>query len=188
MGSVAIKTSTTLSPTGSVRPAVLTGAPHIATPAGWNGGGAANGEVRWQVSLAATAGTANVTFASLGAAGTDDNRPSNRRFRTLGGHAHANLRRQVIDRMIAEGGWVTNDTERTIGGHPTFVVHAASGNQSASRHWKFYYTVVGDRLYRFVFDAPGVHADRLAVEIEAVVASLRAPASAPLTARRQQLQ
>jgi hypothetical protein len=162
----------------------LPGAPQITTPAGWNGGVAANGEMRWQVSLAEKTGTANVTFAPLGTAGGDNNTPNNRRFRTLGGRAHADLRRQVIDRMIAEGGWVTNDAELTIGGHPTFIVYAASGSQSALRQWAFYYTVVDNRLYRFVSDASGDGAKRITREIEAIVISLRP--SSPLTARSQQ--
>lgn len=171
-----------------VRAATLPGAPRITTPAGWNGGSAAGGEMRWQVSHVETSGTVNVTFAPLGTASADDNSPNNRRYRTLGGRAHADLRRQVIDRMIAEGGWVTNDVERTIGGHPSFVVYAASGSQVEPREWAFYYTVVDNRLYRFVSDAPGSGAKRIAGEIESIVASLRSPSPAPLTARSQQSQ
>lgn len=182
----AVAPNALLIPANAVRPAALAGAPQITAPAGWNGGMVANGEMRWQVSHPQAVGAANVTFAPLGAAGEDNNTPNNRRFRTLGGRAHSELRRQVIDRMVAEGGWVTNDAELTIGGHPTFVVYAASGSQTAPRQWAFYYTVVGNRLYRFVSDAPGNGAKRITGEIESIVGSLRSSSPAPLTARRQQ--
>lgn len=158
------------------------GMPQFTAPANWSATAAARtSEMRWQVSPKHGAGAADVTLTSLGFAGADAS--SNPRFRTLGGYPHADLRRQAIDRMIAEGGWVTNDIERTIGGRGAFVVQAASGNTDAPRHWTFYFTVADDRLYRFVSVTDDKDATRLAGEIETIVATLRSTSRAPQTAR-----
>ena len=149
----------------------------LTTPAGWSVASAGS-ETRWKTSAGA-----GVAFAPLGRAGSDE-AVSNSRYRTLGGYTHSDLRRQVIDRMVTEGGWVTNDAARRIGSHQTFVVEAANGDQASPRRWTFYFTVVGDKLYRFVSDAPDAQADKVAGEVESLVAALRPDASsAPLTAR-----
>ena len=148
----------------------------LTTPAGWSVA-SAGAETRWRTNAGAL-----VAFAPLGRAGNDE-AVSNSRYRTLGGYTHSDLRRQVIDRMVAEGGWVTNDAARHIGSHQTFVVEAANGDQASPRRWTFYFTVVGDKLYRFVSDAPDAQANRVAGEVESLVAALRPDASAPLTAR-----
>jgi hypothetical protein len=158
------------------------GMPNFAAPATWSAAAARSGEMRWQVAPNNGTSAADVTLTPLGFAGTDAT--LNPRFRTLGGYPHADLRRQAIDRMIAEGGWVINDAERVIGGHGTFIVQAASGNPDALRHWTFYFTVADDRLYRFVSVADDKDATRLAGEIETIVATLRAPSGAPQTARK----
>ena len=157
------------------------GMPHISLPAGWSGG-SKGGEMRWQVAITGRADTATVTFAPLGFVASDD-ASSNPRSRTFGGYPHSDLRRQVIDRMIAESGWVTNDTVRVIGGRRTFVVSAANGRPEAPNRWTYYFTAVDNRLYRFVSVAPEDHADKIAGEIEALVASIRPSAPSPLTAR-----
>jgi hypothetical protein len=48
------------------------------------------------------------------------------RGKSFGGVPVSVLRRIVIDRMVAEGGWVTNDVQRQFGERSVFVVTAQS--------------------------------------------------------------
>ncbi len=96
------------------------------------------------------------------------------RSKTLGGVALAALRRTVIERMIAEGGWVSNDLEREFQGRRVYVVVAQTGRGGVAREsWTFYFTEIDGQLYSLATTAPVEHAAPLAADAERVMASLK---------------
>lgn len=102
-----------------------------------------------------------------------------RRSKTLGGITHAALRRTVIDRMVAEGGWVVNDFEREMDGRRVFVVIAQSeGEGGVRRNWTYYFTETDGQLYSLATTAPAQFADAVAADAEAVVSSVHSRARA----------
>jgi hypothetical protein len=97
------------------------------------------------------------------------------RTKMLGGIALPVLRRSIIDRMIAEGGWVTNDLEREVEGRRVYVVTAQKGAGGVAREsWTFYFTEVEGRLYTLATNAPVEMSAPLAADSEHLLATLRA--------------
>jgi hypothetical protein len=98
----------------------------------------------------------------------------------LGGVAVADLRRMVIDKMVASGGWVVNDFVREVNGERVFVVTARTPKDALTpeKAWTFYFTEAGGRIYGLTTDAPVEAADRMTVEAERFIQSLRAKATA----------
>lgn len=98
------------------------------------------------------------------------------RRRALSGVPFAALRRMVIDKMIASGGWVVNDFEREISGRRVYVVLAQTAAPNDRRvpqqSWIFYFTEAEGRIYNVVSTAPLEFSDRLALEAERVIAML----------------
>jgi hypothetical protein len=81
----------------------------------------------------------------------------------------------VIDRMVAEGGWVTNDYVRELEGRRVFVVVAQTGQPGApSQTHTFYFTEVEGRVYSLATTAPVELAEPVAAGSEQLMASLRA--------------
>ena len=98
----------------------------------------------------------------------------------LGGVAVADLRRMVIDKMVASGGWVVNDFVREVNGHRVFVVTAKTPKDALTpeKAWTFYFTEAGGRVYGLTTDAPVEFAERMTGEAERFIESLRAKAEA----------
>jgi len=98
----------------------------------------------------------------------------------LGGVAVADLRRMVIDKMVASGGWVVNDFVREVNGHRVFVVTAKTPKDALTpeKAWTFYFTEAGGRIYGLTTDAPVEFAERMTGEAERFIESLRAKADA----------
>ncbi len=98
----------------------------------------------------------------------------------LGGVALADLRRMVIDKMAASGGWVVNDFVREVNGQRVFVVTARTPKDALTpeKAWTFYFTEAGGRIYGLTTDAPVEFADRMTNEAERFIQSLRAKAEA----------
>jgi hypothetical protein len=99
--------------------------------------------------------------------------------RTLpGGVSFKELRRTVIDKMVAAGGWIINDFQREMGGHPVFVVLAHTGasadGSTPPQSWVFYFTEVEGRIYSLATNSLPEFADRLAGESAQLMASLHA--------------
>ena len=94
----------------------------------------------------------------------------------LAGVAVADLRRMVIDKMVSSGGWVVNDFIREINGKRVFVVTARTPKDALTpeKAWTFYFTEAGGRIYGLTTDAPVEYADRMTVEAERYIESLRA--------------
>ncbi len=100
-----------------------------------------------------------------------------RRGKALGGISHAAMRRTVIDRMVAEGGWVVNDFERELDGRRVFVVVAQSeGEGGVRRNWTYYFTETDGQLYSLATTAPAQFADAVAADAEGVVSSVHSRA------------
>jgi hypothetical protein len=96
--------------------------------------------------------------------------------RMLGGVAVADLRRMVIDKMVSSGGWVVNDFVREINGNRIFVVTARTPKDALTpeKAWTFYFTEAGGRIYGLTTDSPVEYAERMTVEAERFIESLRA--------------
>ncbi|HVE56031.1 MAG TPA: hypothetical protein VNB22_04330 [Pyrinomonadaceae bacterium] len=102
--------------------------------------------------------------------GGDDN---NAKVKTVGGVPTTSLRRNVIDRMIKENGWVVNDYQKEIGGKKVYVVIAQSegaGGRVQSR--VFYFAEADGRIYSVSTNAPTDSSERIAEESEKVINSL----------------
>ena len=93
----------------------------------------------------------------------------------LGGVAVADLRRMVIDKMAASGGWVVNDFIREVNGNRVFVVTARTPKDALTpeKAWTFYFTEAGGRIYGLTTDAPVEFAERMTGEAERFIESLR---------------
>jgi hypothetical protein len=100
--------------------------------------------------------------------------------RRLAGVDVSDLRRIVIDKMIASGGWVTNDFIREVNGSRVFVVTAQTPRDSHSpeKAWNFYFTELGGRIYGLTTNAPVEFADRMVTEAEQFIGSFRSNPSA----------
>ena len=97
----------------------------------------------------------------------------------LGGVAVGDLRRMVIEKMVASGGWVVNDFVREVNGERIFVVTAKTPKDALTpeKSWTFYFTEAGGRIYGLTTDATVENADRMTVEAERFIQSLRAKAT-----------
>ncbi len=110
---------------------------------------------------------------------------SDARGKTFGGVPVALLRRTVINRMVAEGGWVTNDVQRQFGERRVFVVTAQSMAAGGERRvWTFYFTESDGQVYSLATNAPAEFADTLAAESEQAVVALGARRANSTTAQR----
>ena len=97
--------------------------------------------------------------------------------RTVGGVPTTTLRRQVIDRMVREHGWVVNDYQKEIGGRSVYVVVAQSQIRNGSVQSRmFYFTEVDGRIYSVSTTSSSESAERIASESEKVINSLKAGA------------
>lgn len=96
----------------------------------------------------------------------------------LAGTPVADLRRIVIDKMVAAGGWVTNDFVREVNGHRIFVVMARTPGDTLTpeKAWTFYFTEAGGRIYGLTTDSPLEFADRMSTEAEHYIEMLRSKA------------
>jgi len=95
--------------------------------------------------------------------------------RMLAGVAVADLRRIVIDKMVAAGGWVTNDFVREVNGKRVFVVMARTPGDALTpeKAWTFYFTEAGGRIYGLTTDSALEFADRMSNEAERYLETLR---------------
>jgi hypothetical protein len=102
----------------------------------------------------------------------------------LGGVPFTELRRTVIDKMVAANGWVINDLQREIGGRPAFVVvartAASSDGRTPEQSWVFYFTEVDGRIYTLAANSLPEFAERIADESAQLMASFQASRSSTL--------
>jgi len=139
-------------------------------PAGWRADTASPSELQFRVDNAAgdQVGSASISVVGPSMPGIDRSRKS------VGGVPTSSLRREVIDRMIRENGWVVNDYQKEIAGQPVFVVVAQSQARNGSLQSRmFYFTEVDGRIYSVATNSPAHESERLAEESEKVINSLK---------------
>jgi hypothetical protein len=141
-------------------------------PAGWNANQSTPSELNFRVddSSGSQVGSASISVVgpSVGETSTSF------RGKAVGGVPTTSLRRDVINKMIQENGWIVNDYQKEIGGRQVYVVVA----QSQARNGKvqsrlFYFTEVDGRIYNVATNSPVEESERLAVESEKVISSLQ---------------
>lgn len=149
--------------------------PHTWTPVRGSRSGGAVFNVRTPDGR--TSGTAVVAPVSLSAA-TLAGAPVSGRTKSVGGMSVTALRRTVIDKMVAEGGWVTNDLVQEMHGRRVFVVVAQTGAPGApAKSWAFYFTEIDGRVYSLATTTPVEFAAPVATGSQQFMASLRSAAS-----------
>ncbi|MGH9818865.1 MAG: hypothetical protein ACRD43_01750, partial [Pyrinomonadaceae bacterium] len=140
-------------------------------PQGWKRSSASGGELQFRVdnSSGAQIGSAAISVVGPAMGETADRGRSH----YLGGVPTTSLRREVINRMIRENGWVVNDFQKEVGGKSVYVVVAqsqANGGRLQSR--TFYFTEADGRIYSVATNSGSDDAQRLAEESEKVINSL----------------
>lgn len=140
-------------------------------PQGWTMIKATGGETRYLMRDARGA-ESNIVLSSL-TSPTPNTLQAETRRRALGGIAHTDLRRRVIDRMISEGGYVTNDMEKIVGGQKAFVVIAETKQAGVARSVNYYFVEVGGGVYSIATDSTSDNLKPVAAQVESVVAALR---------------
>ena len=138
-----------------------------AAPAGWKRSASSSSEVNFSVDNGN--GSASISVVGPATGETVDTG----RNRVLGGVPTTALRREVINRMIRENGWVVNDYQKSIGGRSVYVVVAQSQNAGRVHSRMFYFTEADGRIYSVATNSAADAADRIAEESEKVIFSLQ---------------
>lgn len=139
-----------------------------AAPTGWRKSQASGSELQFSVDDGNGTAAISVVGPAMGES-VDAGRS-----RAVGGVPTSSLRREVINRMIRENGWVVNDYQKEIAGKPVYVVVAqsqGSGGRVNSR--MFYFTEVNGRIYSVATNSNTGAAERIAEESEKVIFSLQ---------------
>lgn len=136
-------------------------------PAGWQSGSLSGNEV--QFSVDGGRGTAAISVVGPATGET----VASGRNQTVGGVPTSALRREVINRMIRENGWVVNDYTKEIGNKKVYVVVAQSQGGGRLNSRMFYFTEVAGRIYSVATNTGVDSADRIAEESEKVINSLQ---------------
>ncbi|HEY9404255.1 MAG TPA: hypothetical protein VIQ24_16480, partial [Pyrinomonadaceae bacterium] len=154
-------------------------------PSGWsNAASNRAGEMRFNVRAADGRARSSAVWSRVNLQSAASSAPDTR-SKTFGGVPLTLLRRTVINRMVAEGGWVTNDVQRKFGERSVFVVTAQSVAASGERRaWTFYFTESDGQVYSLATNAPAEFADALAAESEQAVVALSARRANSTTAQR----
>lgn len=140
-------------------------------PKGWRPGKSTPGELQFRVDNASGAEVGSASISVVGPA-TGETVTKGKNL-TLAGVPVASLRREVINRMIRENGWVVNDYQKMLNGRTVYVVVAQSqgaGGRVNSR--LFYFTEADGRIYSVATNSSADSAERLAEESEKVIDSL----------------
>ncbi len=140
-------------------------------PAGWSTSVSTPAELKFRVDNSAGD---QVGSASISVVGPAVGESTGGRNKTVGGVATTALRREVIDRMIRENGWVVNDYQKEISGQQVYVVVAQSQAKNGGVQSRmFYFTEVDGKIYSVATNSPVQESERLAEESEKVINSLK---------------
>lgn len=143
-----------------------------AAPQNWNQSAANNGQVNFKVAGNSGMEVGSASISVVGPA-TGESVASGRN-RSVGGVSTLALRRDVINQMIRENGWVVNDYQKDIGGKPVYVVVAQSQSSNGRIQSRlFYFTEADGRIYSVATNSNSDAAEKLAEESEKVVHSLQ---------------
>ena len=137
-----------------------------AAPSSWKRASSTSGEINFSLDN----GNGSAAISVVGPA-TGETVDSGRQ-RAVGGVPTTALRREVINRMVRENGWVVNDYQKTIGGRSVYVVVAQSQNGARVHSRMFYFTEADGRIYSVATNSASESADRIAEESEKVIFSL----------------
>lgn len=140
-----------------------------AAPSTWKRASSTSGEVNFTLDN----GNGSAAISVVGPA-TGETVDTGRQ-RAVGGVSTSALRREVINRMIRENGWVVNDYQKTIGGRSVYVVVAQSQNGNRVHSRMFYFTEAEGRIYSVATNSAAESAERIAEESEKVIFSLAGP-------------
>lgn len=140
-------------------------------PAGWSASVSTPAELKFRVDNSAGD---QVGSASISVVGPAVGESTGGRIKMVGGVATTALRREVIDRMIRENGWVVNDYQKEISGQQVYVVVAQSQAKNGGVQSRmFYFTEVDGKIYNVATNSPVQESERLAEESEKVINSLK---------------
>ncbi len=140
-------------------------------PKGWNQAQSSPAELQFRVDDSAGSQVGSASISVVGPAG--DSSTANP-AKSVGGISTTALRRDVINRMIQENGWVVNDYQKEINGRTVYVVAAQSQAKNGRVQSRmFYFTEVDGRIYNVATNSPVEQAERLAEESEKVLDSLQ---------------
>jgi hypothetical protein len=142
-------------------------------PRGWKKGSSTAGEIQFRVDDPSGSQVGSASLTVVGPA-TGETREVGRNT-LLGGVPTTSLRREVINRMITENGWVVNDYQKDLGGKKVYVVVAQSQNGGHVSSRVFYFTEVDGRIYSLATTATADSADKISEESEKVINSLQTP-------------
>ena len=140
-----------------------------AAPNSWKRASSTSGEVNFSVDNGN--GSASISVVGPATGETVDSG----RHRTVGGVPTTALRREVINRMVRENGWVVNDYQKSIGNRSVYVVVAQSQTGGRVHSRMFYFTEAEGRIYSVATNSAAEAADRIAEESEKVIFSLAGP-------------
>jgi hypothetical protein len=142
-----------------------------AAPKGWTRSQVSGSEIQFRVDNGngAEAGTAAISVVGPATGETY----KSGRHNYLGGVPTTALRREVINRMIRENGWVVNDYQKEIGGKSVYVVVAQSQGRGGVQSRMFYFTETDGRIYSVATNSRTDAAERIAEESEKVIYSLQ---------------
>ena len=169
----------------AVRPSVGRRVPYNLTlPGSWSSSAAGNAPAEMRFAIRTvdgqTAGTASLAPVRV----TNFDVAPTPRMKSLAGVPLNVLRRTVIDRMAAEGGWVVNDTEREHEGRRIYVVFARTAKAGAGEQaLTFYFTEVDGRVYSLATSTPAELAEPVASASEKIIATFRLSGDATMTAK-----
>lgn len=163
------RTASKQAPSADRAPALLPSGE--AAPSGWKRDQSTAGELQFRVDNGSGMQVGSASISVVGPAMGETNDAG--RNKTLGGVPTTSLRREVINRMIRENGWVVNDYQKEIGGKTVYVVVAQSQSGARVNSRLFYFTEVDGRIYSVATNSPADAAERLAEESEKVVNSLQ---------------
>ena len=141
-------------------------------PKGWFAGSSTSGELQFRIDNGS--GT-EIGSASISVVGPSMGQSvSTGRNLMLAGVPTTSLRREVINRMIRENGWVVNDYQKDLGGRSVYVVVAQSQGAGGRINARMFYFAEADgRIYSVATNANADSAERLAEESEKVIFSLQ---------------
>src|SRR5687767_9588247 len=141
-------------------------------PKGWRPGSSTSGELQFRIDNGS--GT-EIGSASISVVGPSMGQSvSTGRNLMLAGVPTTSLRREVINRMIRENGWVVNDYQKDLGGRSVYVVVAQSQGAGGRINARMFYFAEADgRIYSVATNANADSAERLAEESEKVIFSLQ---------------
>lgn len=137
-------------------------------PAGWKTSQSTASELQFRVDNSAGDQIGSASISVVGPSRANGGRQS------VGGVSTSMLRRDVIDKMIKENGWVVNDYQKEIAGQTVYIVVAQSQAKTGGVQSRmFYFTEVDGQVYSVATNSPIQESERLAEESEKVINSLK---------------